>query len=136
MASLRRKSARAALDIEHPAQSTLRDCRSPLFMEPMTGQFERHAETERPTIRFSVDGAPVSALAGDTVLTAVLCNMRRVRDFEFGGDPRAGFCLMDACQDCWIWLADGRRLRACATPVSEGMNVLTSTPDGPWQSRS
>ncbi len=101
----------------------------------MTAQFVRRAETDRPAISFSVDGEPVSALKGDTVLTAMLCNMRRVRHLEFTGDPRAGFCLMAACQDCWIWLADGGRVRACATLVLEGMNVLTSAPDGPWQNQ-
>ena len=101
----------------------------------MTAQFERRAETERPPIQFSVDGEPFSALQGDTLLIAMLCNGRRIRNLEFTGDPRAGFCLMAACQDCWIWLADGGRTRACTTLVSEGMKVLTSAPDGPWQSR-
>lgn len=101
----------------------------------MTAQFERQAETDRPPIRFSVDGEPLSALNGDTVLTAMLCNGRRVRSLEFTGDPRSGFCLMAACQDCWVWLADGRRVRACATLVTEGMGILTSAPDGPWQSQ-
>ena len=41
---------------------------------------------------------------------------------------RAGFCLMGACQDCWVWLADGPRVRACTTPVAEGMHVLTHAP--------
>ena len=104
-------------------------------MVMMAAQFERRAETDRPPVNFSVDGEPVSALAGDTVLTALLCNKRRLRDLEFTGEPRAGFCLMAACQDCWIWLADGRRVRACTTLVLEGMNVLTRAPDGPWQSR-
>ena len=32
---------------------------------------------------------------------------------------------MGACQDCWISLADGRRLRACTTPVRDGMAIDT-----------
>jgi len=35
--------------------------------------------------------------------------------------PRAGFCLMGACQDCWVALTDGRRLRACTTLAEDGM---------------
>jgi aerobic-type carbon monoxide dehydrogenase small subunit (CoxS/CutS family) len=42
--------------------------------------------------------------------------------------PRAGFCLMGACQDCWVWLADGSRLRACTTLLAEGMQVRTEPP--------
>ena len=28
-------------------------------------------------------------------------------------------------QDCWVWTADGGRLRACTTPVTEGMSIVT-----------
>jgi len=38
--------------------------------------------------------------------------------------------LMGACQDCWVQLADGERLRACATPVQPGMDLRT---DGGWR---
>ena len=40
---------------------------------------------------------------------------------------RAGFCLMGACQDCWVELADGRRVQACSTTVEPGMAVLVET---------
>ena len=36
------------------------------------GRIVRLAERERPEVRFRLDGAEVAALAGDTVLTAVL----------------------------------------------------------------
>jgi predicted molibdopterin-dependent oxidoreductase YjgC len=35
---------------------------------------------------------------------------------------------MGACQDCWVWLADGSRLRACTTLLAEGMQVCTEPP--------
>jgi predicted molibdopterin-dependent oxidoreductase YjgC len=82
----------------------------------------RLAETARPRIAFTLDGAPAEALAGDTVLTAVLANAGHVRESEFGDGRRAGFCWMGACQDCWLSI-DGRRMRACSTPVAEGMQV-------------
>ena len=104
-------------------------------MNIMAAQFERHAETERRPIRFSVDGVIATALEGDTVLTAVLNHGKKLRKLEFSGEPRAGFCLMGACQDCWIWLAEGQRIRACTTFVSEGLNVVTGTPEGPWQNQ-
>ncbi|HTP98632.1 MAG TPA: (2Fe-2S)-binding protein [Casimicrobiaceae bacterium] len=88
-------------------------------------QFRRLAERDRPVVRFLVDGRECQALAGDTVLTALLVNGRRVRTEEFGGAPRAGFCLMGACQDCWVSLEDGTRLRACTSFVAEGMHVVT-----------
>ncbi len=87
--------------------------------------FRRLAETERETVAFVIDGRTVEALAGDSLLTALLANGARLRVNEFDGRGRAGFCLMGACQDCWVRLEDGRRLRACATPVAGGMRVLT-----------
>ena len=83
---------------------------------------------DREAVAFELDGRPCSALEGDTVLTAILTQATRLRQAEFSGTPRAGFCLMGACQDCWVQLADGERLRACTTFVEPGMRVRTGTP--------
>ena len=93
-----------------------------------SSQFVRLAESDRPRVRFVVDGRPSEALAGDTLLTALLTNGRRLRSSEFGDGPRAGFCLMGACQDCWVTLEDGTRLRACTSFVAEGMRIVTESP--------
>jgi NADH dehydrogenase/NADH:ubiquinone oxidoreductase subunit G len=96
----------------------------------MTGLLHRVAETSRRAITLEVDGRPVAALEGDTLLTAILAAGARLRESEFGDGPRAGFCLMGACQDCWVWTAEGDRLRACSTPAGEGMRVTTG--GAPW----
>jgi ferredoxin len=88
-------------------------------------QFHRVAETHRPAISFFIDGTPARALSGDTVLTALLTNGCRLRLSEFGDGPRAGFCNMGACQDCWVKLEAGERLRACSQFVREGMRIVT-----------
>ena len=98
----------------------------------MSAQFIRLVEEERPPITLTVDGTPVAALAGDTVMVAVLLAGRRLRLLEPSGQPCAGFCLMGACQDCWMWRDDGGRIRACTTYVEDGMAVLTTAPDGRW----
>lgn len=89
------------------------------------GQFIRLGETERASVEIRIDGARVSCLAGDTLLTAMLLNGRVLRHSEFGDGPRAGFCNMGACQDCWLTLGSGERVRACTTEVRDGMVVLT-----------
>lgn len=76
------------------------------------------------TVAFTIDGRPAAAKVGDLLLSAILLNGGALRRFEFGDGHRAGFCLMGACQDCWVDLADGRRLRACTTPVEPGMAVV------------
>ena len=88
-------------------------------------QFVRVAETQREPLSFFIDGREVFALQGDTLLTAVLMQQRRVRESEFSGAPRAGFCLIGACQDCWMRTEDGLRLRACSTLVTQGLRVVT-----------
>ena len=102
----------------------------------MTGRFIRLAETGRSPIHFTIDGHPAEALAGDTLLVAMLGAMRgavhSVRTSEFGDGRRAGFCLMGACQDCWVWTADGQRLRACSTPIAEGMRIVTENTEAAW----
>ena len=94
-------------------------------------QFVRLAEKDRPKVNFLVDGRRVSALQGDTLLTAILTNEGHVRFSEFGDGKRAGFCLMGACQDCWVWTADGARLQACSTEVTEGVHIVTGKVDFP-----
>lgn len=88
---------------------------------------KRLAETGRVPVAFTLDGRPAAALAGDTVLTAVLTQADQLRRSEFSGAPRAGFCLMGACQDCWIATESGQRFRACGSFIENGMRLVTST---------
>ena len=87
--------------------------------------FKRLAEGLREPVAFTLDGRVVTALAGDTVLTAVLTQGDALRRTEFSGEPRAGFCLMGACQDCQIATEGGERLRACSTFIQPGMRLLS-----------
>jgi D-hydroxyproline dehydrogenase subunit gamma len=96
----------------------------------MTGRLVRAVAPEAPALRILVDGEEVAAYAGDSVLVAVLTARGALRRHEFSDGMRAGFCLMGACQDCWVWLADHSRVRACTTPVADGMHVLTGAPPG------
>lgn len=80
--------------------------------------------TARGPVPFTIDGEPCTALDGDTVLTAILTTRSALRFNEFSGEPRAGFCLMGVCQDCWIADAGGRPLRACSVLVEPGMALV------------
>ena len=83
----------------------------------------RVAEKDRTPVPFMLDGEPATALEGDTVLTAILTHRAQLRRNEFSHEPRAGFCLMGACQDCWVRLGDGRRVRACSTLLEAGQQI-------------
>jgi D-hydroxyproline dehydrogenase subunit gamma len=101
----------------------------------MSGRFVRLAETGRRALTLIVDGKAVQALEGDTLLVAMLASSGHLRISEFGDGRRAGFCLMGACQDCWVWTAAGDRLRACSTVLTEGMTISTQQPEGTWANR-
>jgi len=94
-----------------------------------TALLHRVPSGARPPIGLTVDGEPVSAYAGDTLLTALLTHRAQLGRNPFSMQPRAGFCLIGACQDCWVWLEGGRRARACTTLAEDGMRILTVAPD-------
>ena len=96
----------------------------------MTARLVRLAETGRAVVPFRFAGRDLTGLQGDTALTAILTNAGSLRPAEFGPERRAGFCLMGACQDCWIWAEDGSRLRACSSPLAAGMRLLSEAPQG------
>ncbi len=75
------------------------------------------AEHDRAAIQLRIDGTSVRALAGDTLLVALLTNGRRVRDTEFGdGDARR--LLPDGRLPGLLGVDEAaQRLRACSTPV-------------------
>jgi hypothetical protein len=93
-------------------------------------RFHRLGETARAEVALEIDGVPVRALAGDTLQVALLTNVGALRESALGDGMRTGYCLMGACQNCWVWTAEGERLRACSTEVAPGMRILTH--GSPW----
>lgn len=96
------------------------------------GRFIRLAEEDRAAITLQVDGEAVTALEGDTLMVALLAKGGHLRTSEFGDEKRAGFCLMGACQDCWVWTGAGDCLRACTTMAQDGMQISTVQPGATW----
>lgn len=92
------------------------------------GRFIRAVPRDAERVRFTIDGRPAEAWSGDSLLAAILVTQPSLRQHEFDGGARGGFCLMGACQDCWVWSEKGERLRACTTPVAPGMAILTAPP--------
>jgi hypothetical protein len=84
---------------------------------------KRLAEGDRPALDFTLDGQPASGLLGDTLLTALLTCGEHLRGSDFSAEPRAGFCLMGACLDCWVRLGVGRRVLACSTLLEAGQQI-------------
>lgn len=98
----------------------------------MSGRFVRLGERDRPVVSLLVDGAQIEALQGDTLMVALLTRKATLRQSEFDSGRRAGFCLMGACQDCWVWTRSGERLRACSNEVRDGLDIVTTQPEAKW----
>jgi hypothetical protein len=97
---------------------------------PSRARLVRVARLTGAPIRIFVDGAAVATQEGESVLTAVLAVSGHLRELDSNGELRAGFCLMGACQDCWVWFGDAPRGRACTALVREGLEVFTRPPAG------
>jgi predicted molibdopterin-dependent oxidoreductase YjgC len=77
-------------------------------------------------VRLWLDGREIEAFGGETLATAILAaGTRTLRRTGREHAPRGLFCGMGVCFDCVVTV-DGRpNLRACVTPVAEGMRVET-----------
>lgn len=84
-------------------------------------QFIRRVRLDTDKVPFTVNGTLCHGRKGDTVLTALLTLYGHVRQTEFSGENRAGFCLIGACQDCIVRTEQGEPLRACTTALQSGM---------------
>jgi hypothetical protein len=74
-------------------------------------------------------GEALDAFEGESLLCAILRSRPHLRRSDVDGAPRAGFCLMGACEDCWVWLSRAGFVRACTTPVAAGMEVHPAPPE-------
>lgn len=83
------------------------------------------ARRDAKVLRFTLDGRSCEGRTGDTLLSAILALDEKLRVSDFTQEPRAGFCQMSACQDCWVRIDGGARVRACSTALAEGMAIST-----------
>lgn len=78
------------------------------------------------SVTVTVDGQPIAAYQGETLAAALLASGRRTfRHTVPAGHPRGVFCGIGVCFDCLVTV-DGSRIRACVTPVRDGMQVSTT----------
>ena len=84
------------------------------------------------TVRFTFDGEPLDALAGQTVAAALLAGGHRVlRTTRGAGSPRGMFCGIGACWDCLVVHNGVPGTRACLQAVADGDRVETQHGAGP-----
>jgi predicted molibdopterin-dependent oxidoreductase YjgC len=75
---------------------------------------------------FTFDGDTVTGREGEPLLPALLASgVRVLRTMPELGDPRGGYCLIGRCSDCQVVVDGVPNVRACMTPVRNGMVVRT-----------
>ena len=90
-----------------------------------------NADTQRgPAVTITVDGLPIQTFQGETVAAALLANGQRAWRRTEKGELRGLFCGMGICFDCLVTVNGVSNVRACLTPVADGMIVET---DGPMK---
>jgi len=86
------------------------------------------------TVTLVVDGTPVTAFTGESVATVLLAEDRlTLRHTPKVGAPRGVFCAMGVCFECLVTVDGVSQVRACVTPVRDGMLIDTGcAPTGPY----
>jgi len=75
-------------------------------------------------VRLTVNGQPVEVPAGASVAAAVAQVTLQFRRSVHGA-ARAPLCGMGVCFECRVRVDDVAHVRACMTPATEGMWVVT-----------
>ncbi|MBI2875210.1 MAG: (2Fe-2S)-binding protein [Firmicutes bacterium] len=70
-------------------------------------------------------GRKIKAVTGEPIAAALMAAgisvFSRSRRF---GNPRGLFCAIGRCTDCLVDIGEGPKVRACVTPVRQGLKVI------------
>jgi sarcosine oxidase subunit alpha len=76
------------------------------------------------TISFQFDQKTYQGLEGEPIAAAMLANgIRTLRLHEETGNPRGIYCNIGHCYECRVTVNGQDGVRACLTPIKEGMDV-------------
>jgi NADH dehydrogenase/NADH:ubiquinone oxidoreductase subunit G len=89
-----------------------------------------NADTQRgPAVTITVNGRPIQTFLGETVAGALLAAGQRTWRRTTQGEPRGLFSGMGICFDCTVTVDGIPNVRACLTPVNDGMEITTELPE-------
>jgi len=98
----------------------------------MRTRFHRALPAQGRKVSVWLEDERVEACEGESLLAVILSR----RDSLPGSGPdgaRTGFCLMGACQECWLQVEHAGPVRACTTKVSDGMRIGPHVADTGWE---
>ena len=77
-------------------------------------------------IKINVDGTPIDAYEGETIAAVLLsAGIRTFRLDPKTKEPRGIYCGMGLCHECLVTVDGAHAVRACVTPVADGMRIET-----------
>lgn len=83
---------------------------------------------ERKPITIRFNDQCFEAYEGDTIASALMAQgVKTLRQHEMSGEGRGIFCNIGHCFECRVQVGDRKVVRACLTPVSEGMEIQSLT---------
>jgi predicted molibdopterin-dependent oxidoreductase YjgC len=78
------------------------------------------------SIVIRVDGRPVRAVPGESVLAALhAAGILALRRSDLGREPRGALCGMGVCFECRVTVNGRPGIQACMTTVEDGMDIRT-----------
>ncbi len=102
-----------------------------IINHPILGKDER-----KKKINIYADGKIISAMEGDTILTALLAEGIRInRKTKKKKEPRGLYCGIGRCTDCVMIVNGIPNVRTCVTFIEEGMRVETQEGLGHWKKK-
>jgi sarcosine oxidase, subunit alpha len=88
---------------------------------PVLGKQGNHKQV---TIYFN--GEPHEAFEGDTIASALMAKgIYSLRHHEVSGNERGIYCNIGHCFECRVKLEGRKVVRACLTPVDDGMEIYS-----------
>jgi thioredoxin reductase/Fe-S-cluster-containing hydrogenase component 2 len=77
----------------------------------------------RREVHFTFNGEPMEAWEGEMIASALFAGgVHHFGHHPSDGSPQGIFCANGQCSQCTV-IADGRAVKSCMTPVTEGMTV-------------
>ena len=88
--------------------------------------FKRLPDAVSEAVAITVDGAAMSAWAGDSVAAALLAHgVESCRTTPVSESPRAPYCMMGVCFDCLVTVDGVGNRQGCLILVKPGMAIET-----------
>lgn len=107
-----------------------------ILEHPILGKLE-----DKDNVSFKFNNKVYQGLAGESIAAALLANgIRTLRYHEESGSPRGIYCNIGHCYECRVTIDGKQGVRACLTPVKEGMVIESggqlATPVKDWRSEN